>query len=198
MLLLAFVFAAVLTSIAARAQSDSVIPAGTRFVVELRDKIDAGRAKRGKKFEARTLETLQALDGRIIFAGVKIKGRVSYADGNRLTLYFREIESRHVTVPIVASVIQVLGERDIRVEPGREGEIETATHRGRDAAIGAGIGAGLGAAAGAARGGDAAAIGAGVGAGLGALIGASNSGGDLVLYDGTRLELELDRALLIP
>ena len=198
-LLLASLFAPVVTTVSARAQSDSEIPAGTRFMVELHDKIDAGRAKRGKKFEARTLEALQALDGRIIPAGAKIKGRVSHAEGNRLMLYFREIETRHETIPIVATVIQVRDERDIRVEPGREGEMETAAHRGRDAAIGAGIGAGMGAAAGAAKGGDeAAAIGAGVGAGLGALIGASNSGGDLVLHDGSRLELQLERALLIP
>ena len=198
-LLFASIVGPAMTALTARAQSDSEIPAGTRFMVELRDKIDATRAKRGKKFEARTLEALQSLDGRIVPAGAKIKGRVSYAEGNRLMLNFREIETRHGSIPIVASVLDVRDERNARVEPGREGEIDTATHRGRDAAIGAGIGAGLGAAAGAAKGGgQAAAIGAGVGAGLGALAGASNSGGDLVLHDGTRLELQFDRALIIP
>ena len=168
-------------------------------MVELRDKIDAGRAKRGKKFEARTLEAIEAGDGRIISAGAKIKGRVSYAEGSRLMLNFREIEIHHETLPLVASVLQVRDENNVRVELGGEGEINTSTHRGRDAAIGAGIGAGMGAAAGAAKGGaQGAAIGAGVGAGLGAFIGAANSGGDVVLHDGTRLELQLDRALIIP
>src|ERR1019366_173183 len=85
-LLLATMVGPVMTTVSARAQSDAEIPAGTRFMVELRDKIDAGRAKRGKKFEARTLEALQALDGRIIPAGAKLKGRVGYAEGNRLML----------------------------------------------------------------------------------------------------------------
>ena len=198
-LLIAVIAAPLITTLSAYAQSDSEVPAGTRFMVELRDKLDATRAKTGKKFEARTLEALETRDGRIIPAGAKIKGRVSYAESGRLMLNFREIEAHHESFPIVATIVQVRDERDVRVDPGREGEIDAVTHRGRDAAIAAGVAAGIGVSAGAAKaGGEGAAIGGGVGAAVGALAGAAKGSGELVLHDGTRLELQLDRALIIP
>jgi hypothetical protein len=193
----ALIAAPVLTNGMPAARADSEIPAGTRFVVELRDKLDANKVKRGKKFEARTVEALQSNDGRIFAAGAKLKGRVSYAEGNRMMLRFEQLEIEGQRVPMVASVSQVIGERGVERRPGQEGEIESPNHRGRDAAIGAGVGGGIGAAAGAAKGGgQGAAIGAGAGAALGALIGASQGSG-LVLQDGTRLELQLDRPLFI-
>jgi hypothetical protein len=98
----------------------------------------------------------------------------------------------------VARVIGVMNEKDVRKKAGDEGEIHASGGRGKTAAIGAAVGAGIGAAVGASQaGGKGAAIGAGTGAGAGALIGAAAGGKDLVLEKGTRIELELERPLLV-
>lgn len=180
---------------AAAAQSE--VPAGTRFVVELRDKLEAKKIKRGKDFEARTLEALRASDGSIISAGAKLKGRVSSVEDNKVLLRFEQIETSRGRVPIVARVIGVMNEKDVSKKAGEEGEIKASGGRGRSAAIGAAVGAGIGAAVGATQAGQkGAAIGAGTGAAAGALIGAAAGGKDLVLEKGTRLEVELDRPLV--
>ena len=186
---------ALVTAVPAAAQSE--IPAGTRFTVELRDKLEAKRIKVGKKFDARTLEALQATDGSVIEAGARLKGRVSYVENNKVVLRFEQIDTRRGWVPIVAAVTNVLNERDVKDKVGSEGEIQAQGKRGRNAAIGAVLGARVGAAIGATRGGgQGAAIGAGAGAAGGALIGAASGGRDLVLYEGTRIELMLDRPLV--
>ena len=157
--------------------ADSEVPAGTRFVVEMRDKLEARKAKPGKKFDARTLEALKAEDGRVIPAGAKMKGRVSYVEGNRMVLRFEEIQAPRCKQPIVATVVGVSGERHIGADPRREGEIRSDSSRGRNAAVGAlvigGIGAAVGATHGGAKGG---AIGVAAGAATGAAIGAAAGG----------------------
>ncbi len=179
--------------------ADIEVPAGTRFMVELRDKLDAKKVKRGKKFEARTLEALRAADGSLIPAGAKLKGRVSSAENDRLMLRFEQIETKRGKAPIIVSVVRVPDEKETDSTVGPEGEIRARSTRGRDAAIGAAVLGGLGAAVGASQaGGKGAAIGAGAGAATGAVLGAAaGSSKDLVLYQGTRLELALDRALLV-
>ena len=188
--------AIVALSLGSTAAAQSEVPAGTRFVVELRNKLEARKVKRGKKFEARTVEALKARDGRVIPARAKLKGRVSHVEGNRMVLRFEEIQTPRGKEPVVATVVGVVGERHVRVEAGREGEIRGDSNRGRDAAIGAlvlgGIGAAVGAQQGGAKGG---AIGGGTGAAAGAAIGAAAGGRDLVLQGGTRLDLQLDRPL---
>lgn len=173
------------------------VPAGARFLVELRTKLDAKKVKPGKKFEARTLEAVRALDGSIIPPGAKLKGRVAHAEKRGLTLRFEKIKAGRDYVPVIATVVGVLGEKKVKKKTDREGEIEAKGGSGKNAAIGAGIGAGAGAAVGAATAGGVkgTAIGAGIGAGAGALIGAASGGSSLVLHKGTRLELELDRPL---
>lgn len=174
----------------------SEIPAGTRFLVELRNKLEAKKIRPGKKFEARTLEALRASDGGMISAGAKLKGRVTSVENDKMMLRFEQIETGRGKEPIVGTVVGVLGERDVRKKAGDEGEIRASGHRGRDAAIGAAVVGGLGAAVGAAQGGGrGAAIGAGTGAAAGGLIGAAAGGKDLVLHEGTRIELALDRPL---
>ncbi len=174
------------------------VPAGTRFMVELRDKLDAERVKPGKKFSATTLESLQMTDGTVVPPEAKLKGRVSYVKGKKMVLRFERIETRHGKYPIVASVVGVVGERDVKDEVGPEGEIKAEGGRGKSAAIGAVIGGGLGAAIGGSqKGGKGAAIGAGAGGLSGALIGAAAGGKHLVLQKGARLEVELERPLTI-
>lgn len=172
------------------------IPAGTYFLVELRDNLDAKKVKRGKEFDARTLEALEATDGSIIPTGTKLKGRVTHVKDNELMLEFFRIETRRGKLPLIATPVRVLGERDVKDETGDEGEIKSSGGRGKSAAIGAAVGAGIGAAVGATQaGGKGAAIGAAAGAGGGALIGAAAGGRDLYLRKGARIELRVDRPL---
>lgn len=182
-------------SLAAPSASASEVRAGTRFMVELRDKLEGKKAKRGKKFDARTIETLRADDGRTIPSGAKLRGRVSHADDDKLILRFEEIDTGNGWRPLVATVRAVHGEKNVRDETGSEGEIRSEGGRAKGAAIGAAIVGGIGAAIGAKQGGGkGAAIGAGAGAGTGAAIGAAATGPkDLVLDKGARLELQLDR-----
>lgn len=176
----------------------SDIPAGTRFLVELRDKLEAPKVKRGKKFEARTLEALRANDGSSIPAGAKLKGRVAHVENNRLLLRFEEIDTGRGKRPVVATVAGVVGEKQVRRTANDEGEIRADGNRGRNAAIGAAVVGGIGAAiGGASAGAKGAGIGAGTGAATGAAIGAASGGRDLVLDKGTRIEVLLDRPLTL-
>jgi hypothetical protein len=174
------------------------VPAGTRFLVELRTKLEAKKVKPGKKFSARTLEGIRATDGTYIPPGAKLKGRVAHAEKRELILRFEKIKAGRDYVPIIATVVSVLGEKRVKGKTDREGEIEAKGGRGKNAAIGAAIGGGAGAAVGAATAGGikGTAIGAGIGAGAGALIGAASGGSSLVLHKGARLELQLDRSLV--
>lgn len=180
----------------AGAMQSSEVPAGTRFIVELRDKLEAREIKKGKKFEVRTLEALTASDGNQIPAGVKIKGRVTSVRNNEMVLRFEEIDTKNGKSPIIASVAGVAGEKDVKAKVGKEGEISSSGGRGKSAAIGSAVGAAVGAGIGAAKGGTAnTVIGAGIGAGAGAGVGAAAGGRDLELTKGTRLDVVLDRPL---
>jgi len=177
--------------------AQSEIPAGTRFLVELRDKLEARKIKPGKKFDARTREALRATDGSIIEAGRKVRGRVASVENNYVVLRFEQIDTGRGKAPLVATVRGVVGEKEIRKRAGDEGEIRSSSSRGRNAAIGAAVGAGLGVVIGATQGGSRAAVlGAVTGAAAGGLLGASTGGRELVLRDGARIELQLERPLI--
>lgn len=189
--------AAAMLALVAPGMAQSEVPAGTRFVVELKDKLEAKKVKVGKKIEGKTLEALRGSDGRYIAAGRKVKGSVRHASDRELLLQFTEIDTGRGKVPIVATVVGVVGEKDVKSKAGKEGEIKAEGSRGKSAAIGAAVGAGIGAAVGASQGGGkGAAIGAGTGAAAGAIVGAASGGRDLVLQKGTRIEVELDRPLV--
>ncbi len=178
------------------AASGSEIPQGTRFLVELRDKLDATKIQAGKKFEANTLEALQGSDGKMIKAGAKLRGIVTHVERSKMVLRFDRIDTGRGWVPIAATVTQVIGEHNVKEKAGSEGEVSASGGRGKRAAIGAAVGAGVGAAIGASEGGGkGAAIGAGAGGAGGAVIGAASGGHSLVLEKGARLELALDRPL---
>ena len=177
--------------------AESELPVGTRFLVELRTDLDAKRIKPGKKVEARTLEALRASDGSTISAGAKLKGRVRHVEHNKMMLRFEEIDTGHGKVPIVVSVQDIVGEKQVRNKTDNEGEIRASGKSGRDAAIGATVLGGIGAAQGGTQaGGKGAAVGAGSGAAAGAAIGAVAGRRDLKLQKGTRLDLVLDRPLV--
>jgi len=182
--------------LAGSAMAQSEVPAGTRFLVELRNKLESHKTKRGKKFDGKTLEALKASDGRVIPAGAKMKGRVAYSENNRMVLRFEEIQTPRGKEPVVALVTGAVGERHVRVDAGREGEVRANSSRGRDAAIGAVAAGAAGAAIGASQGGGrGAAIGGASGAAVGAALGAAVGGRELVLEKGARLELQLERPL---
>jgi hypothetical protein len=189
---------AAMSVLARPAMALSEVPAGTRFLVELRDRLEAHKTGRGKKFEGRTLEAIKATDGRTIPAGAKMKGRVAYSENNRMILRFEEIQTPRGKAPVVALVTGVVGERHVRADAGREGEVRANSGRGRDAAIGAVVAGGAGAAIGASQGGcRGAAIGGASGAAIGAAVGAAVGGRELVLEKGARIELQLERPLTL-
>lgn len=185
---------------AAAAVPSNSLPEGTKFIIRLSDKLDTGKLKVGKQFQAKLAEDLTTPGGAVIPRGKKVKGHVSAVDRGfhaRLLLSFDEIETRHGWMPLIATVTGVPGEHGVK-EPGAEGQIERkGPGKGRmieTAALGAGVGALGGVAAGGSRG---AAIGAGVGgaAGLGAGLLTDR---DLKLNKGQMLEVRLDRPLQVP
>ena len=182
------------------ASQPNSIPAGTKFIIRLSDKLDTSKLKPGKHFQAKLAEDLVAPGGAVIPRGKKVKGHVSAVESGfhaRLLLSFDEIETRHGWMPLIATVTGVPGEHAVKT-PNAEGEIERrGPRKGRmieSAAIGAGVGALGGAAAG---GGHGAAIGAGVGAGAG--LGAGLLTDRNLKFDkGQMLEVRLDRPLQVP
>lgn len=178
----------------------NTIPAGTRFIIRLADKLDTSKVKVGKNFQAKLAEDLAAPGGAIIPRGKRVKGHVSAVDRGfhaRLLLSFDEVETQHGWMPLVATVTGVPGEHAVK-QSGSEGEIaRRGPSKGRmveSAAMGAGVGALGGVAAGGSRG---AAIGAGVGGGAGLGAGLLTDR-DLKLNKGQMLEVRLDRPLEVP
>ena len=181
------------------APGPNYVPEGTRFMIQLDDKLDSNKVNSGKHFKAKLSEDLTTPSGLTIPAGKKIKGHVSQVDRGlhgHMLLSFDEIETQHGWRPLVASVSGVPGEHSVKTN--EEGEIENKGHSRRrmveTAAAGTAVGAAAGAAAGGGRG---AAIGAGAGAaaGLGAGLLLDRQ---VRLEKGTQLELRMDRPLQVP
>ena len=179
------------------------VPNGTRFLVKLDDKLSTRKDKVGKKFDLKTLEPLVAENGTVVPPGAKIRGHVSRIEPAGLTgrariwLSFDEIHTKQGKLPLVAHVSSVPEEHSVRAGDSREGEIEARTSKGKKevqaAAAGAAIGAVIGATT---KGGKGAGLGAILGGAAGFLI-ASGMGQELELQKGTKLELELSRALYV-
>ena len=178
--------------------AQSEVSAGTRFMVTLQNTLDTDRVRAGQRFEAQTIDPLPLLDGGYIPPGARLRGRVASVSDRKMLLRFERIDTGRDRAPIVATVIGVPSERHVKSYTNEEGEIRASGGRGKPAGIGALIGGGLGAIiGGAAGGGRGAAIGAGAGAGTGAFIGAASGGHNLVLEQGARLEVQLDRPLIL-
>ena len=182
------------------AGSANLVPAGTRFIVQLNDSLDTNKLQQGKRFTAHLSEDLTAPNGAVIPAGHKLHGHVSEVERGfhgRILLSFDEIETRHGWRPLVATVTDVPGEHGVK-QIGEEGEIQkqgaSGRHVAEDAVIGAAVGAGAGAVAAGAHG---AAIGAAAGGALGGGAGLL-TGRDIKLNKGQQLELRLDRPLAVP
>jgi hypothetical protein len=177
---------------------------GTKFLVRLEDELDTHGTRENSRFRVRTLEPLEAGAGIFLPPGAEIRGHVSrvepadVAGRARLWLTFDEIRTRFGALPIVAEVTSVPGDHSVRTGGARrEGVIEARTSTQQSAAEAAAAGAALGAVKGVRdrdkrEAAEAAAAGA-----IAAYLMESGRGHELDLPKGSKLELELERALYL-
>lgn len=180
----------------------AVVP-GTRFLVRLEQDISTSQVRRNHSFRVRTVEPLEAGRGVYLPSGAEIYGHVSRVDPAGTTgrakiwLTFDEIQTRFGRLPIVAEVASVPGDHSIRPGPIQEGVIEGRSSTQKDAAQAAAAGAAKGAVKGVKdKDKREAAEGAALGA-LEAYLMESGRGQELDLPKGSKLELELGRALYL-
>lgn len=180
----------------------AVVP-GTRVLVRLEDDLDTGETKQGKRFKVRTLEPLEAGSGIYLPSGAEIRGHVSRVDPAgvagraKIWLVFDEIRTKFGPLPIVADVASVPGDHSVRLTPEKEGMIESKSSTQQAAGEAAAEGAGKGALHGIKdKNAKEAAEGAAVGA-LEAYLMEAGRGHELQLPKGSKLELELERALYL-
>jgi len=180
-----------------------MVPAGTRFLVALEDKLCTKEDKAGKRFRARTLEPLTAADGSVLPPGAEVQGHVDKVEPAekigraRLWLTFDDIQTRAGQKPLVAQLIDAPGVHSIRVVYDHEGEIVVASSQRKREEEAIAAGAFAGAAPGVvARNPKEAAIGAGIGAVTAFMI-ASGLGQELTVEKDTKLELALARPLAL-
>jgi len=176
---------------------------GTKFLVALDNELGTKETADRTTFTVKTLEPLQAGSGIYLPSGVEIHGHVSHVESAgmtgraRLWLTFDDIRTPFGSLPLVAEVVSVPGDHVARVPAKQEGLIETRTSTQQDAAEAAAEAAALGAMKGvkdknAKEAAEAAAL-----AALAAYIAESGRGHELQLAKGTKLELELERALYL-
>jgi hypothetical protein len=180
----------------------AVVP-GTRLLVRLDDSLDTGETKQGKQFRVRTLEPLEAGSGIYLPAGAQILGHVSRVDPAgvagraKIWLVFDEIRTKFGPLPIVADVVGVPGDHSVKSEPEKEGMLESKTSTQQAAGQAAAEGAGKGAIRGikdknAKEAAEYAAV-----AALEAYLVEAGRGHEMNLPKGSKLELELERALYL-
>ena len=180
----------------------AVVP-GTRVLVRLEDDLDTGAVKSGQKFRARTLEPMEAGSGIYLPAGAELLGHVSRVDPAaiagraKIWLVFDEIRTKFGPLPIVADVVGAPGDHSIKSSPEEEGLLESKSSTQQAAGEAAAEGAGKGAIRGikdknAKEAAEYAAV-----AALEAYLMEAGRGHELKLPRGSKLELELERALYL-
>jgi len=179
------------------------VVAGTRFLVKLEQDLNTKTLHQNQTFQVRTLEPLEAGQGIFLPSGATIRGHVSRVEPAGTTgrakvwLTFDEIQTKFGRLPIVAEVISVPGDHSIKSGPSQEGVIEGRSSTQKDAAQAAAAGAAMGAVKGVKdKNKKEAAEGAALGA-LEAYLVESGRGQELQLPKGSKLELELERALYL-
>ena len=188
---------------AASLATADLVQNGTHFLVRLDQEMNTGKDKINKKFEVKTLETLETSSGSTLPPGARILGHISRIEPAGLTgrarlwLTFDDIETRRGTLPIVAEVSSVPGDFSIRAGESKEGEIEARSSKGKQVVEATAGGAAMGSASGVANhNAKAAAVGAAAG-GVAAFLASSGFGQEIDLPKGTKLELVLDRTLYL-
>jgi hypothetical protein len=185
------------------AEAYAVTP-GTRVLVRLEEDLGTGDTKEGRRFSVRTLEPMLAGSGIYLPSGVEIRGHVSRVQPAavvgraKIWLVFDEIRTKFGTLPIVADVVDVPGDHSVRTGgPEKEGLIEGKTSTQQAAGQAAAEGAGMGALHGIKdKNAKEAAEGAAEAA-LAAYLIEAGRGHELELSKGSKLELELGRALFL-
>jgi len=184
------------------AEAYAVVP-GTRLLVRIEEDLGTGDTKEGRRFSARTLEPMLAGSGIYLPSGVQIVGHVArvqpagVAGRAKIWLVFDEIRTKFGPLPIVASVVGVPGDHSVRTSPEKEGLIEGKTSTQQAAGQAAAEGAGMGALHGIKdKNAKEAAEGA-VEAALAAYLMEAGRGHELELVKGSKLEIELERALYL-
>ena len=184
------------------AEAYAVVP-GTKFQVSLEGNLGTKDMPENTKFKVRTLEPLEAGSGIYLPPGAEITGHVSrvepagVAGRAKLYLTFDEIRTKFGRLPIVAEVVSVPGDHSVKAGPMQEGLIEGRHSNQHDAAEAAAAGAAIGAIHGVKeKDKKEAAEGAALGA-LAAYLMESGRGQEIHLPKGSKLELELERALYL-
>lgn len=185
------------------AEAYAVTP-GTRVLVRLEEDLSTGDTKEGRQFSARTLEPMLAGSGIYLPSGAEIRGHVSRVQPAavvgraKIWLVFDEIRTRFGPLPIVADVVGVPGDHSVRTGgPEKEGLIEGKTSTQQAAGQAAAEGAGMGALHGIKdKNAKEAAEGAAESA-LAAYLMEVGRGHELSLAKGSKLEIELERALYL-
>jgi hypothetical protein len=174
---------------------------GTRFLVGLEQEMNTKAVRQNQVFSARTLEPLEAGQGIYLPAGAVIEGHVSRIEPAgktgraKLWLTFDSIRTRFGTLPIVAEVAALPGDHSTKEGSMVQGVIEGHGSTQKDAMQAAAAGAAMGAMMGVqVKKKNEAAEGAAIGA-LEAYLMEAGRGEELDLPKGTKLELELARAL---
>lgn len=180
----------------------AVVP-GTKFLVRLEDELDTRQAREKAVFKVRTLEPLEAGSGIYLPAGAEIRGHVSRVESAGITgrakiwLTFDDIHTRFGSLPIVAEVVGVPGDHSVKTIGNQEGLIEGSSSTQQAAAEAAAEGAALGAVK-AVKSKDKKEIAETAAlAALTAYLMESGRGHELDLPPGSKLELELERALYL-
>jgi hypothetical protein len=180
----------------------AVVP-GTKFLVRLEDELDTKQTHEKATFKVQTLEPLEAGSGIYLPAGAEIRGHVSRVEPAGVTgrakiwLTFDDIHTGFGRLPIVAEVVSVPGEHSVKAATNQEGLIEGRTSTQQAAAEAAAEAAALGAVK-AVKSKDKKEIAETAAlAALTAYLMESGRGHELDLPPGSKLELELERALYL-
>ena len=180
----------------------AVVP-GTKFLVRLEDELDTKETHEKAIFKVRTLEPLEAGSGIYLPAGAEIRGHISRVEPAGITgrakiwLTFDDIHTRFGRLPIVAEVVSVPGDHSVKTVTNQEGLIEGRTSTQQAAAEAAAEAAALGAVK-AVKSKDKKEIAETAAlAAITAYLMESGRGHELDLPPGSKLELELERALYL-
>jgi hypothetical protein len=180
----------------------AVVP-GTKFLVRLDDELGTKGTQQNAKFQVKTLEPLEAGNGIYLPAGAEVRGHISHvepagmAGRAKLWLTFDDIHTKFGDLPIVAEVVDVPGDHSVKTSPHKEGLIEGRTSTQQDAAEAAAGAAALGAMKGVKDKDTKEAAEAAALAAFTAYLMESGRGHEMNLPKGTKLELELERALYL-
>ena len=184
------------------AEAYAVVP-GTRVMARLEEDLSTADTKEGRRFSVTTVEPLLAGSGVYLPSGAEILGHVSRVEPAGITgrakiwLVFDEIRTRFGPLPIVADVVGVPGDHSVKMTPEKEGMLESKISTQQASGQAAAEGAGQGAIRGikdknAKEAAEYAAV-----AALEAYLMEAGRGHEMNLPKGSKLELELERALYL-